>query len=511
MQTTTTVAANSKKASELGCALDVDLDTGRGIHAGDPTDDTAKLQAYLSTATATNPITLVMDGAALITGLQLSAAGYTTIVGDGDTTGFYVKTGSNNDGIHNRPAGYVNDPGPPAPARIAQQVTLKAFRLNGNRGDGHTGNSVSGDPHGGSQWLFGINLMDMEQVVIDQVTVLHASVYSIRLSNVGHAKVTNCRIMPFNPVEPVTLGTNTDGVHVNGPANDIEISGCYFRTGDDGIALNAPEGHTGNIQRVTATNCMFDGCITMMRIYTQAGAGNNLVVSDVTASGFTGTATSLGILLGNFGRGAPVPVKDSLRNILIQNCQIRSDFAVVLSENVVDLSLRGVIWTGNDFPSAMVASIDHSITVRTLAMNTCTVMQTPDHNQAFALLDLRDNGDFASVVEVFTVDGIVCADAPGTSKSLECLVAVGKKARIGSIVVTDVDARKIPKLAYETSDWTQIGQVSGPGLLKTGWTVPDGKVKKLTAYVSDETNMPALHDGERLSTLAWLPKAGSEA
>ena len=35
-----------------------------------------------------------------------------------------------------------------------------------------------------------------------------------------------------------SFGPNTDGLHFEGPANDIAITGCEFGTGDDAIALN---------------------------------------------------------------------------------------------------------------------------------------------------------------------------------------------------------------------------------------------------------------------------------
>ena len=492
-------AGVTKKASELGCALDVDLETGTAltpagktaaVTAGAPTDDTALLNAFLATASAGNPIVMIMDWAALITGLRLSPAGFTTIQGSGDDTGFFLKTGSNNDGIHNRPAGYVTDPGPPAPSRVAQQVRLLNFRLNGNRGNGRTGNSTTGDPHG-SPWLFGINLMDMEQVTIDQVTVFHAPTYGIRLSNVGHAQLTRCRLTPFSPNE-IVLPTNTDGIHVNGPANDIAISGCYFRTGDDGIALNAPEGHSGNIERVTASDCVFDQSELMMRIY--AGSRSNLYVSDVTASGFTGTCNVLCFIFGLEDRGA-LTMQDAVRNVLIHNCQVTGPYLAFLQDNIQSVTFRDVTWTGTNLPYGMVATANHAVTIDALTLMECTIRRTPDGSGAVCVVDLRGlyAGELPAQLNQLTIDGLTCLDSAGAkTASLESLVMMSKGSQVALIDVETVDARKISRIVPD-KEWSQVLKVTGPGLLHSGWSVPDGKVAQGTPYRSDETQLATVH------------------
>ena len=102
------------RASQIGCALDCDLKTGRNKHTGgNATDDGPKINAAMAGASATNPITLIIDGSALISGLFLPASGHWAIAGLGCGTGFFIKDGTNNDGIHNGPpnAATPSDPG----------------------------------------------------------------------------------------------------------------------------------------------------------------------------------------------------------------------------------------------------------------------------------------------------------------------------------------------------------------------------------------------------------------
>src|SRR5579864_603982 len=71
------------RASEIGCALDCDLRNGRNkFTGGSATDDAPRINAAMAAATADNPITLIIDGSALISGLFLPAAGNWSIAGD---------------------------------------------------------------------------------------------------------------------------------------------------------------------------------------------------------------------------------------------------------------------------------------------------------------------------------------------------------------------------------------------------------------------------------------------
>src|SRR5579863_9565733 len=244
------------RASEIGCALDCDLRNGRNKHTGGAaTDDGPRINAAMASASVSNPITLIIDGSALISGLFLPAGGYWSIAGLGCGTGFFVKAGTNNDGIHNGPPGanVPADPGPPAPAR-GSNVSLSNFTLNGNRGNGQNGDSTTGATQGnlnpGGTWYIGINLMNLDNIHIENVVVVNTPSYHFRLSNVGQVTVSGCVMQSHGP--------STDGLHFDGPANDISITNCQFTTDDDAIALNCPEGHSGNISRVTVTNCKFN-------------------------------------------------------------------------------------------------------------------------------------------------------------------------------------------------------------------------------------------------------------
>ncbi len=157
-----------------------------------------------------NPITLIIDGSALISGLFLPAGGYWSIAGLGCGTGFFIKSGTNNDGIHNGSptAAVPSDPGPPVPPR-GRNVSLSNFTLNGNQGNGYNGDSTSGMHQGVTgTWYFGINLISLDNITLDKVVVVNSPAYHVRFSNVGNVMASRCVFK--------SQGLSTDGLHFDG-------------------------------------------------------------------------------------------------------------------------------------------------------------------------------------------------------------------------------------------------------------------------------------------------------
>src|SRR6202043_3677064 len=224
--------------------------------------------------------------------------------------GFFVKAGANNGGIHNGPpnAAVPFDPGPPAPAR-GMNVSLSNFTVNGNQGNGFDGVSTTG-PRAGTAltWYCSINLMNLDNITIDKVVVVRSPAFHVRLSNVGHVAVSGC-VME-------TSGLSTDGLHFDGPANDITISNCDFKTGDDSIALNCPEGYSGDISRVTVTNCTFNSW-SLMRLYTILGP-NKFKIDTVNVSNCIGTLAEAAFLIGLSSGSNP----NSVDGLTISDCSL---------------------------------------------------------------------------------------------------------------------------------------------------------------------------------------------
>lgn len=470
------------RASEIGCALDCDLSTGWNKNSGGAaTDDGPRINAAMAAASADNPITLIIDGSALISGLFLPAGGYWNIAGLGCGTGFFVKTGTNNDGIHNGPAAVLpNNPGAPAPAR-GMNVSLSNFTLNGNQGNGFNGNSTSGTRQGSAvAWYFGINLTNLENIVIEKVVVVRTSAYHIRLSNVGNVTVSGSVMQ--------SAGLSTDGLHFDGPANDITISNCDFKTGDDSIALNAPEGSGGDISRVRVSNCTFNSW-SLMRLYTATPGLGKFKIDRVSVQNCNATLVEAAFLIGlNVGS-----LPNSVASLTISDCNLTAPTVLALAENFGVIDLNNVTFT----PSS-----SNMVWVPPEAMDVCAfVRPSPLYNDfpsvgsslSFENCSINTDGHLPvlilgnnSRIGTLTFNGL--AAQPTTWVPELLFIELGS---IGQLVLNSLNCDNICSPVSEDG-FLSIGSVSGTGVLATAWEFPDAVMANGVPYISASTGSPSI-------------------
>jgi Glycosyl hydrolases family 28 len=470
------------RASEIGCALDCNLGDGRNKYTGGAaTDDGPRINAAMAGATSSNPITLIIDGSALISGLFLPAGGYWSIAGLGCGTGFFIKQGTNNDGIHNGDprAAVPSDPGPPAPPR-GSNVTLTNFTLNGNQGYGHDGDSTTGERQGNTAadlWYYGINLMNLNNITIENVVVVNTPAYHIRLSNVGNITVSGCILR--------SSGVNTDGLHFDGPANDIAISNCDFVMNDDAIALNCPEGYTGDISRVSVTNCTFKS-LTLMRLYTVSEAGGAFFnINTVTVSHCSGVFENSAFLIGTFKYSNP----DSITAVTISDCNVTSPAVLDVSVNFGSIALRNVTLTPLDthqapgFAFVRTGTIYKGLTYigSSLSIDNCAITNNADSAVAFLILDS------GSVIHNLEFNGFAVGHA-----APELLRIVS--GSIGQLTLDALDSTHI-RAPVSAGGFLRIGTVNGAGVLATGWQFPDAVMANGVPYLSASSDLPSIKVG----------------
>jgi hypothetical protein len=476
------------RASEIGCALNCDLRSGRNKYTGGvATDDGPLINAAMAGATANNRIILIIDGSALISGLFLPAGGYWSIAGLGCGTGFFVKTGTNNDGIHNGPpnAAVPFNPGPPAPVR-GMNVSLSNFTVNGNQGNGFDGDSTTGMRQGSNQaWYCGINLMNLDNITIENVVVVRTPAFHIRLSNVGHVAVSGC-VMESD-------GLSTDGLHFDGPANDITISNCHFKTGDDSIALNCPEGYWGNISRVEVTNCTFNS-LSLMRLYTTTGSPAKFSIDTVSVSNCSGTLSEAAFLIGLADGSLP----NSVASLTISDCTLVAPVILAIAENFGTIALRNVafipnqakvVWVAPQWnqacgflrPSPLygaVTSVGSSLT-----FDNCSIARFENIGAPASIL--ANN----SRIEYLAFNGFEAQDA-GVYTPLPELLDIGEGS-IGQLVLNSVSNSNIVAPVSE-GGFSCVATVSGAGVLATGWEFPDAVMADGVPYISASTGLPSI-------------------
>lgn len=476
------------RASEIGCALDCDLRTGRNKHTGGvATDDGPRINSALAGASANNPITLIIDGSALISGLFLPAGGHWSIAGLGCGTGFFVKAGTNNDAIHNGPpdAAIPFNPGPPAPTR-GMNVSLSNFTVNGNAGNGSDGNSTSGMRIGSAEASFcGIDLMNLDNISIEKVVLVYISAYHMRLTNVGNVVVSGCVLQ--------SEGWGTDGIHFDGPANDITISSCDFTTGDDAIALNCPEGYTGSISRVAVSDCTFNSW-SLMRLYTTNGNAYKFTIDTVSVKNCSGTLTEGGFLIGVADGSLP----NSIASLTISDCRLTAPMLLAVAENFGTIVLKNVnfipsrsnvVWftpQSNEAHGFMRPSpYGGAVTYvgSSLTLDNCSITRTGNFETFASILANY------SRIEYLAFNGFTVQDVGAYLPSPELLDL--EQGSIGQLVFGSLNSNNIIAPVAE-SGFACIGSISGAGVLATGWEFPDAVMANGVPYISASTGLPSI-------------------
>jgi hypothetical protein len=235
-------------ASEHGAVLDADIETGGG------TDDTAALQAILDRARDGDPVRLVLDGVARVTGLDLY--GDTTIEG-GDGAGLYLADDSDRAILRNahRTRGDVVD----------ERIVVRGCVLNGNRlgqrepyrgapRSGEAGVRVEGAPHLDADHTLKapVQFFGVRDLTIERVVIRNPRTFTLWLANVADVVIRRVTIDAEYGRYP-TEGSreeqaafldshdrsNIDGIHINGPAHHILIEDVVLTTEDDAISLCA--------------------------------------------------------------------------------------------------------------------------------------------------------------------------------------------------------------------------------------------------------------------------------
>jgi hypothetical protein len=465
-------------ASDLGCLLDCDLATGLTVAGTPATDNTALLNAFLATATATHPVSLVLDGPSLTTGLLING-GHTTIEGIGPDSGLFLKPGSNAHVIRNHPD-MQGDPGPGhiAPTRSNFGITVRNLRINGNRGTGTTGNTNTGITYdnAGKTMLYGISLVQTTAVWLEDLILLDFTTYAVTLSNCGTVVCRNLHIT-------TPRDRNTDGIHFNGPASDIHITDCFFQTGDDAIALNAPEGFGGPIDRVAISNCIFNHAPTCIRIYGCAYPPISYPVSDVIIANCTGVVENTPFMIG-FQRSAPL---DTIQFLQASNCALGASYWATLNESCGVLNFQNNTWDSPTHPGFFLW-IPLAVTLSSVILSNCHIYRSSRGSAPASGLHAADAAR-GSVIRKLSIEGFAIENEAGQTFPPIPFLLDTSNVTIDELFIGSLDPANITALAH---NFKGINRISGPGVLATGFPIPDHVMADNTPFLSADTGNPSI-------------------
>lgn len=500
-QTIGPVASTVYWASKLGAKLDCiiqgknpdgtdNTNAGKQIGTlGACTNNDAILNGILATASATNPVTLIIDGPTITAGIVGPSSGYWTVDCQNQGNGLFLANGSNGHGIRNVPGKntYNGGTAPPTPGK---NIQIRNCYYNGNRGDGTTGNSTSGTPRNDStgHWLFGIYLENMAGVRIENVSLYNSSSFQLHLNS-----CTDCEVRGLRVDNNVPSQGNMDGIHIDGPSAQIRINGTWFNTNDDSIALNAAEGYGGLIRDVSIVGSHCNVCQSALRVLAnEDGAGTNAGVQDVTFTNGSGTISDDTHQSYVFDIGLPhaaTASADIIQSVKISNSTYTTTSTGALmthvSDNTGEISFNNVTWVAPGGAQPWLG-FGQAVTVNSFTCTACRIIRNTTRNAAAYWAQIPTG----AVVNRMEFNGASVENQSGQSYSaLSYAIDVQSGGAIGTLVLTNMDPTLQPTLT-NGNQWARISNLYGAGIATyyrntTFANLPPGTYSGLSASISD--------------------------
>ncbi|MEN6584415.1 MAG: glycosyl hydrolase family 28 protein [Armatimonadota bacterium] len=307
--------------------LDSDVINGGG------TDDTEVIQAILDKAPEWGGLHLIMDGAALVRGLEIYSN--TTIECKTKDCGFFLASGSNRSIIQNVHLDFKT--------RHDKNITLLGGTYNQNcNGQEHhiMLDSDSKGVFGAEKWVIGMEFYGVEHLTMRDVTIRNQRTFAMLVANWYRVTMENITIeLPDN-----MFGQNQDGIHFWGPGQFLNMRNIMGCSGDDFIALAPDENdNVSNITDVVIDGVFLNDADQGIRLLSRAeGRLDRVIIRNVT-----GTFKSFGFYInpwfpgsgGNFGN-------ITFENIDLRQTKHKYDYATPflfrIGGNIETLTLKGI-------------------------------------------------------------------------------------------------------------------------------------------------------------------------
>jgi hypothetical protein len=273
-------------ASQAGAKLDSNVISGGG------TDDTEVIQGILDKALVLGNLHLIMDGAALIRGLNIRSN--TTIECLNASCGFFLAPQSNRSVIQNANFNVSGE-------RKDKNITLLGGTYNQNckeqvhhvTGQDFLGNVIDN----GQKWVIALEFYGVENLTMRDVTIRDQRTFAMLLANWVRVLMENISIDLPGHMD----GQNQDGIHFFGPGQFLTMRNIQGSAGDDFIAL-APDEYDGVSD---ITDVLIDGVFL-----NNADQGIRLLSREkgrldrVTIKNITGTYRSFGFYIDPWFKGS---------------------------------------------------------------------------------------------------------------------------------------------------------------------------------------------------------------
>ncbi|MCX6335234.1 MAG: glycoside hydrolase family 28 protein [Bacteroidia bacterium] len=176
-------------------------------------------------------------------------------------------------------------------------------------------------------------------------------------SSCRNVHISNCHITVGDDCIVIKSGRDEDGREAARPTENITITNCTMLRGHGGVVIGSEM--SGNVKRVTITNCVFEGTDRGIRIKTMRGRGG--VIEDILVSNIVmNNMINEGVLITlRYQRTNPEPLSErtpACNNVRISNIQVRGgqrpvaiygleerDVNQISFSNMETLTTRGIL------------------------------------------------------------------------------------------------------------------------------------------------------------------------
>jgi hypothetical protein len=121
-----------------------------------------------------------------------------------------------------------------------------------------------------------------------------------------------------------------------------------------------------------------------------------------------------------------------------------------------------------------------------LTLNNCKIYRTADIKVDPLFLD------YNSAIANLTFNGFAVQDA-GSYTAIPALIEIGSGS-IGQLVFNSLDSTNIAA-SISAGGFSNVGSISGAGVLATGWEFPDSVMANGVPYISATSGLPSIKVG----------------
>ncbi|MBR4868873.1 MAG: hypothetical protein IKU10_06930 [Clostridia bacterium] len=283
------------------------------VYTGGGTDDTAALQAALDQAAICGGVHLIMDGAALISGLRVHSN--TTIECLTRDCGFYQMDQSNQAIITNYDWDFYEIK--------THNVVLKGGTYNQNCQNQMHDTSAEETPYpeeakkvllsNARHWIFALEFYGIEYLTIRDLTLRDFRTFSTTIGGFRNVNIENVWLDLPNRMH----AQNQDGFHFWGPGQFLTVKNTGGHVGDDFMNLGPDEVDCkSSITDVLIDGVFLEDADQSIRMLSR-GTGT---LDRVTVRNVSGTYRSFGFYINNW---FPGETYGDFKNIFIENVDLR--------------------------------------------------------------------------------------------------------------------------------------------------------------------------------------------